>query len=48
LVHVTTLIYYNSDLEKEKKDLAREKRKDKWQEVLITVPREALRSRVQT
>jgi hypothetical protein len=30
-------VYYNRDLEKEKKDLEKEKRKDKWQEALITV-----------
>jgi hypothetical protein len=41
LVHVATSIYCNRDLEKEKKDLEREKRKDKWQKVLITVLREA-------
>jgi hypothetical protein len=36
LVHVATSVYYNRDLEKERKDLEREKRKDKWQEALIT------------
>jgi hypothetical protein len=41
LIHIVTSIYYNRDLEKEKKDLEREKRKDKWQEALITVLREA-------
>jgi hypothetical protein len=34
-------VYYNRDLEKERKDLEREKRKDKWQEALITELREA-------
>jgi hypothetical protein len=29
LDHIATLVYYNRDLEKEKKDLEREKRKDK-------------------
>jgi hypothetical protein len=29
LVHVATSVYYNRDLEKEKKDVEREKRKDK-------------------
>jgi hypothetical protein len=37
LVHVATSVYYNRDLEKEKKDLEKEKRKDKEQEALITV-----------
>jgi hypothetical protein len=41
LVHVATSVYYNSDLEKERKDLEKEKRKDKWQETLIAVLREA-------
>jgi hypothetical protein len=41
LVHVATSVYYNRDLEKEKKDLEKEKRKDKWQEALITALREA-------
>jgi hypothetical protein len=40
-VHVATSVYYNSDLEKERKDLHKEKRKDKWQEALITALREA-------
>jgi hypothetical protein len=40
LVHVATSVYYNRDLEKERKDLEKEKRKDKWQEALITVLRE--------
>jgi hypothetical protein len=35
LVHVATSVYYNSGLEKEKKDLEKEKRKDKQQEALI-------------
>jgi hypothetical protein len=30
LVHIATSIYNNRNLEKEKKDLKREKRKDKW------------------
>jgi hypothetical protein len=30
LVHVATSVNYNRDLEKEKKDLEKEKRKDKW------------------
>jgi hypothetical protein len=42
LVHVATSVYYNRDLEKERKDLEREKRKDRWQEALITALREAL------
>jgi hypothetical protein len=33
-------VYYNRDLEKEKKDLEKEKRKDKQQEALIAVLRE--------
>jgi hypothetical protein len=41
LVHVATSVYYNRALEKEKKDLEKEKQKDKWQEALITVLREA-------
>jgi hypothetical protein len=41
LVRVATSIYYNKDLEKERKDLEKEKRKDKWQEALITALREA-------
>jgi rubrerythrin len=41
LVHVAMSVYYNRDLEKEKKDLEKEKRKDKWQEALIAAPREA-------
>jgi hypothetical protein len=39
LVCIATSIYYNRDLEKEKKDLEREKRKDKQQEALITALR---------
>jgi hypothetical protein len=39
LVHVATSVYFNRDLEKERKDLEREKRKDKRQEALITVLR---------
>jgi hypothetical protein len=34
-------VYYNRDLEKERKDLEKKKRKDKRQEALITVLREA-------
>jgi hypothetical protein len=34
LVQVTVSVSYNRDLEK-KKDLEKEKRKDKWQEALI-------------
>jgi hypothetical protein len=41
LIHITTSVNCNKDLEKEKKDMDREKRKDKWQEVLITGVREA-------
>jgi hypothetical protein len=41
LVCVSTSIYYNRDLEKEKKDLEKEKTKDKQQEALIAVLREA-------
>jgi hypothetical protein len=37
LVCVATSIYYNRDLEKGKKDLEKEKRKDKWQKTLIAV-----------
>jgi hypothetical protein len=41
LVCVVTSIYYNRDLEKEKKkNLEKEKRKDKWQEALIAALRE--------
>jgi hypothetical protein len=40
LVRVATYIYYDRDLEKEKTDLEKEKRKDKWQEALIAVLRE--------
>jgi rubrerythrin len=40
LVHVATSVYYNSNLEKEKKELKREKRKDKGQETLIAALRE--------
>jgi hypothetical protein len=40
LVHIATSVYYNRDLEKEKKDLEKEKRKDKWKEALITALRE--------
>jgi hypothetical protein len=35
LVRVATSVHYNRDLEKERKDLEREKRKDKRQEALI-------------
>jgi hypothetical protein len=41
LVHIATSVYYNKDLEKERKDLEKEKRKDKWQQALITAIREA-------
>jgi rubrerythrin len=41
LVHVATSVYYNRDLEKEKKDLEKEKRKNKWQEALTAALREA-------
>jgi hypothetical protein len=41
LVCIAISVYYNRNLEKEKKDLEREKRKDKWQEALITALREA-------
>jgi hypothetical protein len=41
LVCVATSVYYNRDLEKEKKDLEKEKRKDKQQEALIIMLREA-------
>jgi hypothetical protein len=41
LDHVAMSVYYNRDLEKEKKELEKEKRKDKRQEALITVLREA-------
>jgi hypothetical protein len=41
LVCVATSVYYNRDLEKEKKNLEKEKRRDKWQEALIAVIREA-------
>jgi hypothetical protein len=39
LGHIARPIYYNRDLEKEKKNLEREKKKDKWQKALITVLR---------
>jgi hypothetical protein len=29
LIHITTSVYYNMDLEKEKKDLEKERKKDK-------------------
>jgi hypothetical protein len=41
LVCIATSLYYNRDLEKEKKELEREKRKDKWQEAPTAVLREA-------
>jgi hypothetical protein len=41
LVCIATSIYYNRDLEKERKDLEREKRKHKQQEVLIAALKEA-------
>jgi rubrerythrin len=40
LVHVATSVYYNRNLEKERKDLKKEKRKNKQQEALITALRE--------
>jgi hypothetical protein len=39
LVYIATSVYYNRDLEKEKKDLEKKKRKDKWQKGLIAVLR---------
>jgi hypothetical protein len=47
LVCVDTSVYYDRDLEKEKKDLEREKRKDK-QEALIVALREVPQGRVKT
>jgi hypothetical protein len=47
LVHIATSVYYNRDLEKERKDLEKEKRKDKQQEALITALR-LPRDKVQT
>jgi hypothetical protein len=44
-VRVATSVYYNRDLEKERKDLEREKRKDKRQEVLITALRGSPRAK---
>jgi hypothetical protein len=41
LVRVATSVYYNRDLEKERKNLEKEKRKDKQQDALIAVLREA-------
>jgi hypothetical protein len=41
LVHVAASVYYDRDLEKERKDLEKEKIKDKWQEALIAELREA-------
>jgi hypothetical protein len=43
LVHVATSVLYNRDLEKERKDLEREKRKDKQQEALIAASWSAAR-----
>jgi hypothetical protein len=40
LVCVAISVYYNRDLEKEKKDLEKEKKKDKWQKTLIAALRE--------
>jgi hypothetical protein len=40
-VHIATSVCYNRDLEKEKKDVEREKRKDKRQEALVAMLREA-------
>jgi hypothetical protein len=48
LVCVAMSVYYNRDLEKERKDLEKEKRKDEWQEALITALREAPWGKVQT
>jgi hypothetical protein len=45
LVCVATSVYYNRDLEKERKDLEREKRKDKRQEALITALRGSPRAK---
>jgi hypothetical protein len=45
LVRVATSVYYNRDLEKERKDLEREKRKDKRQEALITALRGSPRAK---
>jgi hypothetical protein len=39
LILVAISVYYNRDLEKEKKDLEKEKRKDKQQEALLIVLR---------
>jgi hypothetical protein len=41
MVHVATSVYYNRDLEKEKKDLEKEKRRISGKEALITALREA-------
>jgi hypothetical protein len=41
LVHIATSVYYNRDLEKERKDLEKERRKGKWQQALITAIRKA-------
>jgi hypothetical protein len=41
LIHIAMSVYYNRDLEKERKDQEKEKTKDKWQEALITALREA-------
>jgi hypothetical protein len=35
LFHEATSVYYKRNVEKEKKDLEKERRKDKWQEALI-------------
>jgi hypothetical protein len=41
-------VYYNRNLEKEKKDLEKEMRKDKWQEALIAVSERLPLGKVQT
>jgi hypothetical protein len=41
LVRVATSALYNRDFDKERKDLEKEKRKDKLQEALIAALREA-------
>jgi hypothetical protein len=38
-VCVATSVYYNRDLEKERKDLGKEKRKDKWRETYVSTQR---------
>jgi hypothetical protein len=41
MIHVAMFVYYIRDLEKGKKNLEKEKRKEKWQEALIAALREA-------